>query len=327
MNNRQTSFVAPVTVPEIPTLPSAVFEYLLVRGNNPSRPALENRVAFQWEQEGDVLGYYNGSMKNRITLEWLAESVEEKVESRTLKVEGGRGKAVLDVGCAYGNMLLMLNARLSHPQNVRLVGIDLHPEGMQFAGTFAEYVPGYSNCMFQVANLTNGLPFADATFDAVNLGDVLEHMDDPNAALKELIRVMKPGAALLISTPLRESMFKRFAAFCNRLSRGRLNRAYYDGKNTQLNDDGLPIMRVHVGNDHVSEMTFPELRALIRDCGLEIEKMEMMPIMSGGKWFDRHPFLLAALMALEALHRTFRFPSWSHSVCLLARLPKVRSTS
>jgi ubiquinone/menaquinone biosynthesis C-methylase UbiE len=280
------------------------------RGDNPHRPCLENRVAYQWEFQGDTLGYMNGTKKDRLTLEWLGEAVQ-----------GRPGAAVLDVGCAYGNMLLMLNARLGKPAGLRLVGVDLYPESMEYARAFAAMVPGYQNCEYQVADLSKRLPFDDHTFDAINLGDVLEHMDRPDDALRELARVAKPGGIILISTPLKNSLFKRLARLANRMTGGRLYRAYYKGKSTELDEKGEPIMETHVGNDHVSEMTPSQLAALLKSLGLTIERREMMPVMSGSRWFDRHPFLLSAMMFIEAVHGVLRLSSWAHSICLTARTP------
>ncbi len=44
------------------------------------------------------------------------------------------------------------------------------------------------------------LPFADASFDCVTCGYVLEHLPDPRVGLSELSRVMKPGAKMLLLT-------------------------------------------------------------------------------------------------------------------------------
>ena len=47
------------------------------------------------------------------------------------------------------------------------------------------------------ADLTR-LPYADACFDAIVCGWVLEHLPDPRPGLSELARVMRPGARLLL---------------------------------------------------------------------------------------------------------------------------------
>src|SRR5579862_2373071 len=54
------------------------------------------------------------------------------------------------------------------------------------------------------------LPFASATFDLVCALDIIEHVDDENGALSEISRVMKPGATLLVSTPLHPSRWTSF---------------------------------------------------------------------------------------------------------------------
>lgn len=45
------------------------------------------------------------------------------------------------------------------------------------------------------------LPFPDATFDAITMFDLLEHVPDHRQAIAEALRVVKPGGYLLISTP------------------------------------------------------------------------------------------------------------------------------
>ena len=45
------------------------------------------------------------------------------------------------------------------------------------------------------------LPFRKETFDCVYLGEILEHLWDPFCALKEVFRVMKPSATLIINVP------------------------------------------------------------------------------------------------------------------------------
>jgi ubiquinone/menaquinone biosynthesis C-methylase UbiE len=286
-------------------------EMLILRDSDPHRPSVENRVAYQWEMQGDVLGFRNGARKDGITLAWLAEAVQS----------AGRPASVLDVGCAYGNFLLMLNAMLGKPADVELVGVDLHEGSMVYGRAFAEAVPGYQNCRYEVADLSQGLPFEDDSFDAISLNDVLEHMDDPAGTLRELMRVVKPGGAIVISTPLRTSLFKRLARIGNRLSRGRLYRSYYRGKNTELDESGKPVMVTKVGNDHVSEMSWRELKRLFAEVELRVEKVEMMPVMSGSRWFDRHGFILSGVLFVEALHDVLRLPSWAHSVCVKLSVP------
>lgn len=45
------------------------------------------------------------------------------------------------------------------------------------------------------------LPYADASFDLVAAMEVIEHLTDPLPWLRELVRVARPGAELLLTTP------------------------------------------------------------------------------------------------------------------------------
>jgi SAM-dependent methyltransferase len=50
-------------------------------------------------------------------------------------------------------------------------------------------------------DLTQELPFADASFDTILLSDVLEHIPAPERLWREMARLLKPGGELLSSVP------------------------------------------------------------------------------------------------------------------------------
>ena len=54
-----------------------------------------------------------------------------------------------------------------------------------------------------VADLTKGLPLDDGSFDTIFCCSVLEHVEDPFAAMAELSRVLRRGGNLIISVPFR----------------------------------------------------------------------------------------------------------------------------
>jgi SAM-dependent methyltransferase len=57
------------------------------------------------------------------------------------------------------------------------------------------------------------LPFADAAFDLVCAMDIIEHVDDDHAALAELSRVARVGAAVVLSVPLHAASWTSFDDF------------------------------------------------------------------------------------------------------------------
>lgn len=64
-----------------------------------------------------------------------------------------------------------------------------------------------------VLSQISSLPFGDAAFDLVCALDVIEHVDDDGAALRELSRVTKPGGTVVISAPLHPSRWTAFDDF------------------------------------------------------------------------------------------------------------------
>jgi SAM-dependent methyltransferase len=58
------------------------------------------------------------------------------------------------------------------------------------------------------------LPFESGTFDSVLCTEVLEHTPDPNLGLREMARVAKPGAMLLLTVPLSEQLHEEPNDYC-----------------------------------------------------------------------------------------------------------------
>lgn len=109
------------------------------------------------------------------------------------------GERVLDAGCGEGYLLQELNRKYKKWSGF---GVDISSE-----------VDGISspNCTFLVANLCS-LPFPDNYFDFVFALDTLEHISKLDQALKEIKRVLKKDAILLVSGPT-ETFFYKLGRF------------------------------------------------------------------------------------------------------------------
>jgi SAM-dependent methyltransferase len=69
------------------------------------------------------------------------------------------------------------------------------------------------------ARASTTLPFDDASFDAVLAFEVIEHVDDDIRLLGEMARVSKPDATLVLSTPIRASMWSPLDDACGHVRR------------------------------------------------------------------------------------------------------------
>ena len=73
--------------------------------------------------------------------------------------------------------------------------------------TFAQKLTSSDNAKFCICNIQN-IPLKSNSFDFIVSLDVLEHVDDPIIALKEIHRVLKEDGFFIVSVPLETSLLK-----------------------------------------------------------------------------------------------------------------------
>jgi demethylmenaquinone methyltransferase / 2-methoxy-6-polyprenyl-1,4-benzoquinol methylase len=100
------------------------------------------------------------------------------------------GQRVLDVATGTGMVAAELLARV----DCSVVGIDQSAE--MLAGARARFAATDGSRVELVQGQAEALPFADASFDALTVTYLLRYVDDPQATLEELARVVKPGGAV-----------------------------------------------------------------------------------------------------------------------------------
>ncbi len=106
--------------------------------------------------------------------------------------DGGHAP-ILDIGCGDG-----LYTQLLVDQGLRVIGTDLDEEGLRVAreATASKARPA----SFEQSSVY-GLRHGAGALAGAMLLDVIEHLHNPSRALREIARVLAPGAPLLLSTP------------------------------------------------------------------------------------------------------------------------------
>jgi SAM-dependent methyltransferase len=102
--------------------------------------------------------------------------------------EVGTGRRVLDLGCRTGALASY------YATGNDVVGVDVDRDALARA---AERL-GIETVW---ADVETGLPFDDASFDAVVAGELLEHLADPRAVVAHVRRVLRPGGVFVGSVP------------------------------------------------------------------------------------------------------------------------------
>ncbi|MBK8267586.1 MAG: class I SAM-dependent methyltransferase [Planctomycetes bacterium] len=97
-------------------------------------------------------------------------------------------KRLLDVGCALGHMCAIAKRR-----GWRVSGLDLSAEAVSQAVVRF----GIDARAGRISQYRSTMP----RFDAIMLGDVIEHVDDPAAFLKDVRNCLAPGGVVCIDTP------------------------------------------------------------------------------------------------------------------------------
>lgn len=100
---------------------------------------------------------------------------------------------ILDCACGRGFYLNMFR----YVSQCTLVGLELDWPVIQKAQQNVGHLP---DMLLNNANIYH-LPYADNTYEGVILSEILEHIDDDVAGLKEVYRVLKPGGIVAITVP------------------------------------------------------------------------------------------------------------------------------
>lgn len=174
----------------------------LVEGVEPAAPEGPEREAAMPVEVVDLSGATGVGLHDAVLSGWFQNASDEVFRGIPI----GPDDTVVDVGCGDGGASLFCARRGAH---VTIVDIDADVIAAMEA-RLAEASPGR-----HASHVSDGnpLPLPDAFASRVLCTEVLEHVDDPDQLLAELVRIGKPGALYLLSVPgaLQENLQKRVA--------------------------------------------------------------------------------------------------------------------
>ena len=134
---------------------------------------------------GEQQNYYHENEEYADFLEGWDASFYAKYADTLCPDEPG-GKA-LDVGCGVGQVV----------QRLIDAGHEVH--GVEVSGPNIEKARRISDRCQLYDGRT--LPYGEASFDSVGALNVLEHVEEPEAFLAEMVRVVKPSGKVVVSSP------------------------------------------------------------------------------------------------------------------------------
>lgn len=119
---------------------------------------------------------------------WWYAARREILFALIKKMKLPHAPAILEIGCGTGANLQILS------QHGAL-------SAMEYDETAKRIANELGICRVLAGCLPNSVPYEDASFDLICLLDVLEHIEDDQAALARVLRLLKPGGLLLVTVP------------------------------------------------------------------------------------------------------------------------------
>ena len=193
--------------------------------------------------------------------------------------EVGKAGRVMDISCGGGDTARMLAQR-----------------GFSVVATEYGLLPFVGDGVARVGgvDLNEYLPFKSASFDGVNLIEVIEHIEHQAQLIREIARVLRKDGVAVISTPNVLNVLSRLRFLFTGFWRGRVRPVHYTHKPGQAHN----IYMIH----------FYELYYLLFHYGFEVEELRKTRVKFAPVFFGILLYPLMWLFSLEAVIRAEKDP-------------------
>lgn len=162
----------------------------------PNQPKSPGASSDEWS--ASVSDAERDALASRLE-EQAADPFLQRIAARALELlDLSPGERVLELGCGTGVFLPALASAVGPSGEV--IGLDHNPGFLEESRERVD-AAGYAAVVTLVEADAMQLPFPSASFDAVHVERVLMHLEDPDAALREVCRVLKPGGRFVAAEP------------------------------------------------------------------------------------------------------------------------------
>lgn len=219
-------------------------------------------------------------------LDHLIEIVPDLLSRKILDLGSGRGGFLLDVSSRGGDA----------------TGLELSPD-------YIEETKHRALARGLMVNVLRGvaekMPFLEDSFDFINICEVIEHVNDPKAMLKEVRRVLKPGGLAYLSVPNRFGMRDQHFGlyFINWVPR------HFSRKIISLFSKEDKDYSGNIGFQHLDQMhyyTFRKIISLTKSLSFKVSDIRIEKI----KTRFKNPFTQWFFLIVYRFLRSFYFDSF-----------------
>ena len=214
---------------------------------------------------------YDSEAAARLERAYATTDMIVQREELRQSLRASAGESILDLGSGPGFLACELAQEVG--ASGRIVGVDISLDMNSIASTRVAAC-GFGDRVEILAGDATALAFADATFDAAVSMQVIEYLAEPDAALNQLARVLRPGGRLVIIDTDWDSLVW---AATDRRRAARIAAAW----NEHLPDPYLP------------RSLAPRLRA----AGFEVGEVRIVPILNTAYEATTFSYNIATLIA------------------------------
>ena len=214
---------------------------------SPTSSAVTDRVHWTSTDNGmnNIKRYYNEFYRQHFLD--LDEEGNDFSKISPLWPQISNSARVLDIGCGAGSVSAHLVKK-----GYEVYGLDIQEEAVRRAQQ--------KGLKAQVYDISRKLPFTEAFFDCVLALDILEHIFDPMACLREVHRVLKPDGHVIVTLPLHFNLRERLRIL--------LGKGIIDIRSLSLDKAGILKSWTF---DHIRFFTLAEAKEMFRQAGFKTE--------------------------------------------------------